>query len=212
MRVASFIPALALLICALPSSAQTPPPATDFEWELQVPNRVLFRDRVPVGRIPLTVESKSGFFGSRKSRKNSGEALALWVEAAFVPGDTARFLALTLELNAGELTRASAVLDAAEFPSLCKSVEYVLSTARNIAGTERSDTRVVYRSLGGLELVFTQRMKVQRVELRFPARNGEQADVRPLSREQLSLLKDLLDLALFELKRQGASLPAEEAK
>jgi hypothetical protein len=196
---------LALFSCVSPLAAQSSVPATDFEWELQTPDRTLFRDRIPIGRIPLTIESQSGFFGSRK--KSSGEAMALWTEVAFVPGDTARFLALSLELNAGESVRAAALLDAVEFPSLYKSVEYVLGTSRNIAGTERTDTRVVYRSRGGFELIFIQRMKAQRVEFRFPARNGEPAIVRSVSRDQLSLFKDILDLALFELNRQGASLP-----
>jgi len=197
--------ALALLIPALGPAAQSPAPATDFEWELQTPDRTLFRDRVPIGQVPLTVAGKSGFFGSRK--KSGAEVIALWTEVAFVPGDTARFLALSIELNAGELPLATVLLDAVEFPSLYKAVEFVLSTARNIAGTERADTRVVYRSRGGLELTFIQQKKAQRVEFRFPARDGERAVVRAVSREALSLFKDTLDLALFELKRQGASLP-----
>jgi len=204
-RSSSLILALALLACVSPLAAQSSVPATDFEWELQTPDRTLFRDRIPIGQVSLTVAGKSGFFGNRK--KSSGEAMALWTEVAFVPGDTARFLALSLELNAGESLRAAALLDAVEFPSLYKSVEYVLSTSRNIAGTERTDTRVVYRSRGGFELAFIQRIKAQRVEFRFPARNGEQAVVRSVSHDQLSLFKDILDLARFELQRQGASLP-----
>jgi hypothetical protein len=206
MRSSPYILALALLTLIAPVTGQPPASTTDFEWELQTPDRTLFRDRLPIGRIPLTAESKSGFFGSRK--KSSAEALALWTEVAFVPGDTARFLALSLELNAGELTLAAAQLDAVEFPSLYKAVEFILGTARNIAGTERTDTRVVYRSRSGFELIFIQQVKAQRVEFRFPSRAGEQAVVRTVNHDQLSLFKDILDLALFELKRQGAPLPA----
>jgi hypothetical protein len=208
MRSRSLIFALALLLPALPLTAQPSAPATDFEWELQTPDRTLFRDRIPIGQVSLEIERKSGFFGSRK--KSTGEALAVWAEVAFIPGDTARFLAVSLDLMSGELPLASALLDAMEFPSLYKSVEYVLSTARNIAGTERTDTRVVYRSRSGLELAFIHQIKAQRVEFRFPAGEGEQAVVRTVSRDQLSLFKDILDLAFFELKRQGASLPPLE--
>ena len=205
IRSSSLTLALALLIPVVPPAAQPLAPATDFEWELQTPDRTLFRDRVPIGEIPLTAARKSGFFGSRK--KSGAEVIALWTEIAFVPGDTARFLAVSLELAAGELPLAAALLDAVEFPSLYKAVEYVLSTSRNIAGTERTDTRVVYRSRCGLELAFIQQKKAQRVEFRFPARGGEGAVVRAVSREALSLFKDLLDLTFFELQRQGASLP-----
>lgn len=204
-RSSSLILALALLIPVLPLMAQPPAPATDFEWELQTPDRTLFRDRVPIGEIPMAADRKSGFFGSRK--KSSGQVIALWTEIAFVPGDTARFLAVSLELNAGEVPLAAALLDAVEFPSLYKSVEFVLATSRNIAGTERTDTRVVYRSRCGLELIFIQQKKAQRVEFRFPARGGEGAIVRAVSRDALTLFKDLLDLTFFELQRQGASLP-----
>ena len=65
-RSSSLILALALLGCVSPLAAQSSVPATDFEWELQTPDRTLFRDRIPIGQVSLTVAGKSGFFGSRK--------------------------------------------------------------------------------------------------------------------------------------------------
>jgi hypothetical protein len=196
---------LALTVSALPVGAQPAAPSTDFEWELQSPNRTLFRDRIPVGEVPLSGEKKSGFFGSRKQA--GGEALAVIVEVAFIPGDTARFLAVGFELKSGESLLADVLLDAAEMPSFRKSVEYDLTTSENIANTERADTRVVYRSRAGMEFGFLQRIKDQRFEIHFPARDRQPAIVRSLNRESVLLFRDLLDLVLFELKRQGAPLP-----
>jgi hypothetical protein len=193
------------LFFAAAARAQIPTPATDFEWELQVPNRMLFRDRIPVGEIPLTADRKSGFFGGRK--KDGGEALSVWTEVAFVPGDTARFVGVAFELGKKNEPAATAILDAVEIPSLYKSVEYVLATSQSIANTERTDTRVVYRAKCGLELVFIQQGKTQRFEFHYPPLENRSPVMRYLSRGQLSLFKDLLDLTLFELKRQGALLP-----
>lgn len=206
MRATLWSVGLVLLVFAGAVKTQLNAPATDFEWELQVPNRTLFRDRVPIGDVPITADRKSGFFGSRK--KDGGEALSLWAEIAFVPSDTARFLGVAFELGKADALAASAILDAQEIPSLYKSVEYVLNTSQSIANTERTDTRVVYRAKCGLELVFFQQGKTQRFEFRFPPRNSQPPVVRFLSRERLSLFKDLLDLTLFELKRQGAALPS----
>ena len=189
------------------ASAQVSAPATDFEWELQVPNRLLFRDRIPVGGIPISLDRKSGFFGTRK--KDGGETLSLWTEVAFVPGDTARYVGVAFELGEKTGPTVTAILDALEIPSLYKSVEYVLNTSQSIANTERTDTRVVYRAKCGLELIFFQQGKTQRFEFRFPPRGEQPPVVRYLSRDRLALFKDLLDLTLFELKRQGAPLPKE---
>jgi len=186
------------------AGAQPLPAATDFEWELLNPDRILFRDRVPVGEIQLDADAKSGFFGKRK--KSTGETLSLWTEAAFVPGDTARFLAVSIETVLNEAPRGETILDANEISAFYKAVDYLLATSGNIATTERTDTRVQFRSKSGMVLLFRQSGKAQYFEMNFPPRGNRPEHATSMSRDHLSTLKDLLDLTLFELKRQGAAV------
>jgi hypothetical protein len=189
-----FILFLPLLVFAAPTEPASV--ATDFEWELTVPDRVLYRDRVTVGQVALTTVPSG-----KKAAKTTGETLALIGEIAFVPGDSlARYFGASLELTGG----AAVILDAGELPALDRMLDYTLNTARDIAATDRSDTRFQFRSKAGLLLGFAQHGKAQQFEIRFPAHDPKPETVRFLNRDQLSTLKDLLDLALFELKRQGA--------
>lgn len=196
---------IALFALALPLRAQPAAPSTDYEWELQTPNRLLFRDRIPVGDVPLSLPQKSGFFGKRKAK--GGDALGMVVDVAFVPGDTARYVAVVFDYKTGDIVNASVLLDAAEIPSLRQSVDYMLTTSQNIANTERRDTRVSYRSRAGMEVAFSQKIKAQSFDFLFPKQGDRDAMTVVLSRDNVLLFKDLLDLLLFELKRQGASLP-----
>jgi hypothetical protein len=193
-----FIFLLPLLTVAAPTEPTIA--ATDFEWELSVPDRALYRDRVTVGQVALTT-IPSG----KKAAKTTGETMTLIGEIAFVPGDSlARYYGASLGLSGS----AAVILDAAELPALDRMLEYTLNTARDIAATDRADTRFQFRSKAGLFLGFAQHGKAQQFEIRFPAHDPKPEIVRSLTRDQLSTLKDLLDLALFELKRQGAVIAA----
>jgi hypothetical protein len=183
--------------------AEAPPP-TEYEWEVQSPNRTLFRDRTPVGQVFLMTEARKGLF-SRKP-KESGEALNFFTEVAFVPGDTVRTYGAVLSLGDGPSVTASTLFDGAELASLWKYLDYAAATAKNIAAVQRTGTRIEYHSKSGLALAFSQTGTVQRFEVRFPAATGRSEIIRPLTGEQLSTLRDLVDLAIYDLKRQGATL------
>jgi hypothetical protein len=179
--------------------------ATDYERELQVPGRTLFRDRTPVGKISFIKQgARTGLIG--KKQKLTGESLTLLTDVAFIPGDTVRYFGAMLELAAGEHMISSVVLDGEEVPRLWSSITYMLETGEKIRSTERTDTRMQFRGKSGWSLTYFQAGTAQRVELSFPAKDKEPEEVRSLTRDELSALKDLVDLALFDLKRQGAQL------
>jgi hypothetical protein len=197
-----FITSILLFVpVALCAGIEPSSTATDFEWELQTPDRIIYRDRVPVGQIALTTPA----FG-KKPAKPTGEAVALIVEIAYCPGDSsARYYGLSVELqNNG--TQTAATLDATEIPVLYRMMDYTLKTATDIGGTERSDTRFQFRSKAGLFIGFEQHGKTQQIELRIPAHENYPEVSRWIARDQLSTLRDLLDLTVFELKRQGATI------
>jgi hypothetical protein len=202
------------LLAGLPllALAAPPPPAdvaTDYEWELRTPDRTLFRDRTPVGQISLIAQSGK----DKKKAKPSGEVLTLISEVAFAQGDTARFFAASFELWRGTVIAESAVLDAAELPALWRSLSFMLTTAQGTGGTDRADTRITFRAKSGLTFAFEQVGKVQQFSLSFPQRDKQDETLRVLTADQFSTMKDLLDLVLFDLKRQGAVIgPITEAK
>lgn len=187
------------------SSAQPPTLATDYEWELQVPGRTLFRDRTPIGKISFVKQgARTGLLG--KKQKLTGESLALVTDVAFVPGDTVRYFGAMLELTAGEHLISAAVMDGEEVPALWSSLKYMLDTGDKIRNTERTDTRMAFRGKSGWSLTYFQAGTAQQVEISFPAKDKQPEEIRLLTRDELSALKDLVDLALFDLKRQGAQL------
>jgi hypothetical protein len=195
-----FCAILPLTLLALPAPATDA--ATDYEWELRAPDRPLFRDRTPVGQIALMSPDKKG------KPKASGEMLTLLSEVAFVPGDTARFFAASVELWKGTGIVQSAILDAAELPALWRSLSYIITTAQGTSGTERSGTHVSFRSKSGLTFDFEQAGKVQQFSVTIPASDRQENTLRFLTPDQFGAFKDLLDLVLFDLKRQGAAIGA----
>ena len=108
---------------------------------------------------------------------------------------------------------AAAVVDADELPALWKALGYISSTAQGISGTERSDTRVTFRTRSGLTVAFEQSGIAQRFLLSYAARAGRSEVVRSLQSDQLATLRDLLELTLYDLKRQGAQIgPVSDTK
>jgi hypothetical protein len=189
--------------------AQTPPPSTDYEWELLSSNRTHFRDRTPAGQVVLLTPARAGIF-SRKP-KSSGEALTLYAEVAFVPGDTVRSYAASLDLGDASGVTATTMLDASELPSFWRFLDYAASTAHNIAATERAGTSVEYHTKGGLFIAFSQTGTAQQFVIRYPGSPGHSEITRGLTADQLSSLKELCDLAIYELKRQGANITSPAA-
>ena len=185
--------------------------ATDYEWELAVPGRTLFRDRTPVGNISFVEHgARSGIIG--KKIKYTGESLNLTADVAFIPGDTLRYFGVFMELNEGERVLSSVVMDGEELPSLWSSLKYMLETGDKIQNTERGDTRIAYRGKSGWTVTFYQTGKDQHVEVAFPAADKQPAQTRSLIRDELSTFKDLIDLTIFELKRQGAQFAPVSSK
>jgi hypothetical protein len=186
------------------TSAQPLSAATDYEWELQTPGRTIFRDRVPVGQIALIRTEGGGIFG--RKGKPTGELLTILTDVSFVPGDTARFYGVGIEIGDRKTNYVSLILDADELPSLWNSASYIAKTAMNIANTERIDTQIRYRGKSGWSLEFTQQGQKQFLGLAWTdARTGIR-DHRSLTPDQLSLFADLIDLTIFELNRQGAEI------
>jgi hypothetical protein len=177
--------------------------ATDYEWELQAPGRTLFRDLTPVGRIALRhLAGLGGMLG--KKGKETGEHVLVQADVAFTPGDTLRYFAANIALtNSGPL--AACVLDAGELPSLYAAIKYMLQTAGHVIDTDRPDTRVQHRTKSGLTVTFAQQGKVQRFAISWPDGSGKFLE-RDLEADQFQSLIDLLDLTMFELRRQGAKM------
>ncbi|MBI5058638.1 hypothetical protein HZB60_02515 [candidate division KSB1 bacterium] len=179
--------------------------ATDYEWELQSPNRTLFRDLTPVGRISLRhIGGMGGMLG--KKGKDTGEDLFVQADVAFIPGDTVRFFAANISLTNGGV-QAESILDAGELPALYSALKYMLQTAGHIIDTDRPDTRVQHRSKSGLTFMFSQRGTEQGFSISWPVGPGRVVE-RGLEADQFQSLIDLLDLTMFELRRQGAVIQA----
>ncbi len=180
------------------------PPATDFEWELQVSGRTLFRDLTPIGRISLVHTSGQGGILGKKG-KETGEAILLRTDVAFVPGDTIRYFALNIGLFDGEREITSLVVDRDEVSGLHGAMKYMLETAGHILDTDRPDTRIQRRTKSGIEIEFRQVKTEQSFHIMFLREDGSVL-TRPLYPDQFSSLRDLLELSMFELRRQGAIL------
>lgn len=192
------------LVCAVQAWAQSVPViATDYEWQLTQPGRTLFRDRLPVGNIELT--------GGRKE-KATGEVLQVLTDIAFEPGDTVRFFAVNVRLVSGGQLVAESILDGTELPGLMGAVRYALETAKNIAGTERAETLVSFRTRAGFAAELLHFGTQQQFNLEWPAAAGHDLTTRAISADQILQFADLLDLTIFELNRQGAGLKVKLAK
>ena len=204
-QVSSFL-ALVLIAWSQPINV-----ATNYEWELAVPGRTLFRDRTPVGEVSFVKEgARTGIIG--KKVKYTGENLGIVADVAFVPGDTVRYFGVALELASGSDLIRSTFMDGDELPQLWSSLKYMLETGDKIRGTEREDTRMQFRGKSGWTLTYFQNGTMQRVELSFPAIEKQYELVRTMTRDELSTFKDLVDLTMFELKRQGAQFAPVSSK
>jgi hypothetical protein len=203
--------AFPLIVFALLTAAfaQTVP-ATEYEKELSKPGRTLFRDRTIVGTILLSSTPQRGK-PTRKS-KTPLDTLSLYSDVSFVPGDTLRYFGATLELTGEKGTISASLIDAEEIPSLRAALEYNVETARNIASTDRNDTRIMYSSKSGWSIIFNQVGKVQQYSFAFPTHGDGLPQVRYLSAELFSSFSELVELMVFDLKRQGAKINTSAPK
>jgi hypothetical protein len=198
-----------LLFCAI-ADAQPITVATDYEWEINTPGRTIFRDRTPVGQIALIKTEGGGIFGGKG--KPTGELLTMVADVAFIPGDTLRFYGAGIEFGTDKYTNGTITLDQDELPSLWKSATYISKTATNIAKTDRIDTAIRYRGKSGWSLEFTQQGQNQFLGLAWTDPQTGALEHRSLTPDQLSILADLIDLTIFELNRQGASITLEKVR
>lgn len=176
---------------------------TDYEWQLSEPGRTMFRDRLPVGQIALVEGRKE---------KLTGELLQVLTDIAFIPGDSLRHFAAAFRIFEGERVYSEVIADAEELPELIGAAKYIAETAVNIAGTERSETRITFRTRANLSLEFIQIGTQQQINIVMPDPLSDGEIIRTLSADQLKLFSDLLDLTIFELNRQGANLVVETPK
>ncbi|MBM3324092.1 MAG: hypothetical protein FJY66_00325, partial [Calditrichaeota bacterium] len=146
------------LVCLFligPMLAQELGPATDYEWELQTPGRTLFRDRTLIGSVPL--EPGPSQKGKRKKSKvPAGEALNLYIDMAFVPGDTVRYFGANLVLQGEEEPLAFVILDPDELAPLHDALRYLVKTAENIRNSQRTDTQILFRGRSDWRVTFRQ--------------------------------------------------------
>ncbi|MCB9369062.1 MAG: hypothetical protein H6507_08165 [Calditrichaeota bacterium] len=176
---------------------------TDYEWQLSEPGRTMFRDRLPVGQIALVEGRKE---------KLTGELLQVLTDIAFIPGDSLRHFAAAFRIFEGERVYSEVIADAEELPELIGAAKYIAETAVNIASTERSETRITFRTRANLSLEFIQIGTQQQINIVMPDPLSDGEIIRTLSADQLKLFSDLLDLTIFELNRQGANLVVETPK
>ena len=176
---------------------------TDYEWQLSEPGRTMFRDRLPVGQIALVEGRKE---------KLTGELLQVLTDIAFIPGDSLRHFAAAFRIFEGERVYSEVIADAEELPELIGAAKYIAETAVNIASTERSETRITFRTRANLSLEFIQIGTQQQINIVMPDPLSDGEIIRTLSAEQLKLFSELLDLTIFELNRQGANLVVETPK
>lgn len=192
-----FLGLLSPVVLADPPSAET-----DFEWEVRVPGRTIFSELTPVGKINLVhLGGQGGLLG--KKGKETGEAIIVNANVAFVPADTIRYYAAELQLVQGSGELSTVILDANELLGLSNAMSYMLETAGNILDTDRAETRIFRRTKAGLTMRFIQQGKQQRFGVDFPSKEKQMLE-RDLEPEQYQSIRDLLDLTLYELRRQGA--------
>jgi len=184
--------------------------ATNYEWELATPGRTTFRDRTPVGHIALVHTEGGGIFG--KKGKPTGELLRMVVDVAFVPGDTLRFFAVSMEIIDGRRLLETIIVDHDELPSFWSGAKYISQTAANIANTKREDTQIQYRGKNGWSIEFTQHGQNQFLGVGWDDALTGVREYRSITPDQLSVLVDLIDLAVYELNRQGASIQLEPGR
>jgi hypothetical protein len=201
-RVGTIAGVLVLTACL---QSQDIGPATDFEWELQTPDQTFFRDRMLIGSVPLEQIHSKGLF--RKSKLQTVEALVLYADMAFVPGDTTRYFAADIVLQGGEEALASANLDPDELAPFQAALRYLVKTAENIRNSERSGTQILFCGKDDWKVEFQQQGTQQRIEIYFPATNSFKEQRRELQAVQVSALADLVEATMTNLKRQGAVLP-----
>jgi hypothetical protein len=195
----------ALVLFVGPLVAQELGPATDFEWELQTPDQTFFRDRMLIGSVPLEQIQSKGLF--RKAKVQTVEALTLYADMAFVPGDTTRYFAADIVLQGGEEPLASANLDPDELAPFEAALRYLVKTAENIRNSERSGTQILFCGKDDWKIEFQQQGTKQRIEIYFPATDSLKEQRRELQAVQVSALADLVEATMTNLKRQGAVLP-----
>lgn len=207
----SFLLGILLLSIAIDSGiAQPITAATDYEWEISTPGRTIFRDRTPIGQIALIKLEGGGIFGGKG--KPTGEMLKMLADVSFVPGDTLRFFGAAIEFGTEKYINGTIVLDVDELPSLWKSAGYISKTAINIANTERVDTSIRYRGKSGWSLEFTQQGQDQFLGLAWTDPVSGTREHRSLTPDQLTIMVDLIDLTIFELNRQGATITLEKVR
>jgi len=198
--------AACLFLTLSPALSQELGPATDYEWELQTPGRTMFRDRSLIGSVPLaqTRERKSPL---TKAKVRTHEALAVYTDVSFVPGDTTRYFGADLVLQGEAELFASVILDPDELGPLETALRYILKTAEGIRTSERSDTQIFFRGKNNWEVLFQQQGTAQRIEIHFAAVSSFAEQRRDLQAAQVTALADIVATALSELKRQGALSP-----
>jgi hypothetical protein len=194
--------AAALLLVIGPMFAQERGPATDFEWQLQTPDRTFFRDRTLIGSVPLEQTRSKGVL--KKSKARTVEALTLYADMAFVPGDTTRYFGADLVLQSGEELLASAILDPDEVVPFQSALRYLLKIAENMRSSERTGTQILFCGKGDWKVMFEQQGAQQRIEIYFPATASLKEQRRELQTSQVSALADLVEATTENLKRQGA--------
>lgn len=199
------VAAAGLLFVAVSALSQDIGPATDYEWELLTPDRTMFRDRTLIGTVPL--EQKGGhrtLLG--RSEVKTLRGLAVYTDMAFVPGDTVRYFGANLVLTAKDEPLALAILDPDELTPFREALRYLAATAENIRHSERTDTQIFFRGKNEWEILFSQRGTDQQIELHFPAVAPYEEQRQELQTTHVSVLADLIDMALSNLQRQGAAI------
>lgn len=195
-----------LFLAVVPVQPQDFGPATDYEWELETPGRTMFRNRRLIGSVPLA-PGRGLKMPLGKSKARAREALALYSDVTFVPGDTVRYFGVTLELTGKREVLALAVLDPDELAPFRSALRYLLKTAENIRHSERTDTQIFFRGKSDWQILFRQQGTQQQIEIHFPATASYTEQQRELQASQVSALADLIDLAILDLRRQGALVP-----
>ena len=195
-----------LLFMTALSPAQDIEPATDYEWELQTPGRTIFRNRTFVGSVPISERRQSKLpFGKTKAK--TLEAVELYTDMAFEPGDTTRYFGANLVLQGQDEPLAFVILDIDELAPFEAALRYLVKTAEGMRISNRTDTQIFFLGKGAWEIHFRQQGTQQLIELHFPETSQYEAKQRDLDINQVSTLADLVSLTVFQLERQGALLP-----
>jgi predicted secreted protein len=185
--------------------AQDIEPATDYEWELQTPSRTMFRNRTFVGSVPIS-ERRQSKLPFAKSKTKTLEAVELYTDMAFEPGDTTRYFGANLTLMGKNGVLSLMILDIDELAPFEEALRYLAKTAEGMRVSERTDTQIFFRGKGAWEILFRQQGTEQHIELHFPETSEQEAQQRELDINQVSALADLVNLTMVQLRRQGALL------